>query len=103
MRLRAMKGKLVARPADNSMVMPAGCRTLLMMEGGRETELAFEFDPPVKFFAITLPGIKAGSSLPTYTLTAFNREGRQFDIAGDCTVTQHNLTFAMTLGRLLKR
>ncbi len=82
MRLRAVKGKLVARPADKSTVMPAGCRTLLMMEGGRVTELAFEFDPAVKFFAITLPGIKAGTSLPSYSLTAFNREGRPFDIAG---------------------
>ena len=82
MRLRAVKGKLVARTADKSMVMPAGSRTLLMMEGGQVTELAFEFDPPVKLFAITLPGLKARSSLPTYTLTAYNREGRPFDIAG---------------------
>ena len=82
MRMRAVKGKLVARTADKSMVMPARCRTLLMMEGGQVTELAFEFDPPVKFFTIILPGLKAGSSLPTYTLTAYNRDGRPFDIAG---------------------
>jgi hypothetical protein len=79
LRIAAVKGRLLVAAAAAAMVMPGTRKQVLMVDGDRVTEMAFAFDPPVKSFTITLPGIGGGSSFPTYQLTAYNRAGQGFD------------------------
>ena len=82
-RLTALKGRLYVLPVQSpAMVVPAGRTQLLAVEGDRVTEFAIEFDPPVKSFTITLPGLRGGASFPTYSITAFNPSGAGFDRVG---------------------
>ena len=82
LRVAAVKGRLLVAAAAPPMVMPGARQHVLMMDGDRVTEMAFAFDPPVKSFTITLPGIGGGASFPTYQLTAYNRAGQGFDGIG---------------------
>lgn len=82
-RLTASKGRLHVLPAPApAMVMPAGQTQVLAVEGARVTEFALDFNPPVKAFTLTLPGLRGGASFPTYSITAFNPAGASFDMVG---------------------
>ena len=82
-RLTASKGRLHVLPAQApAMVMPAGQTQVLAVDGDRVTEFALEFNPPVKAFTLTLPGLRGGASFPTYSITAFNPAGASFDVVG---------------------
>jgi len=82
-RLTASKGRLHVLPAQlPAMVMPAGQTQVLAVAGDRVTEFALEFNPPVKAFTLTLPGLRGGASFPTYSITAFNPAGASFDMVG---------------------
>lgn len=83
LQLLATQGRLAVTPAQSPpMMMPSGHKQVLTMEGGRITEFALVFNPPVKSVSLTLPGLSGGSSFPTYSLTAFNSSGVGFDVVG---------------------
>ena len=89
LQLAASKGRLYVLPAQlPAMVMPAGQKQVLAVRGDdrggdvRVTEFALEFNPPVKSFTITLPGLRGGASFPTYSITAFNPSGAIVGMVG---------------------
>lgn len=61
--------------ADASMLLPAGRSQVLLVAGQRTTALTFEFDTPVRRFSLTRIGTVGGSSVPTWTLQAFDSKG----------------------------
>lgn len=74
-RLTATRGQMVATPAQPPMTMPAGASQVMMMQGDRITEFVLTFDPPVKSFSLTLPGLSGGSSFPSYSIVAYGPSG----------------------------
>lgn len=82
LRMKALKGKLVVFDAGPPMAMPGVRKKVIIVDGGFVSSMAFEFDPPVRSFTITLPGVTGGSSFPTFKMTAFNRAGVGYDVIG---------------------
>lgn len=87
LQMTASKGRLYVLPAQSSaMVMPPGQKQVLAVRGDerggdvRVTEFALEFNPPVKSFTITLPGLRGGASFPTYSIIAFDAAGARVDM-----------------------
>lgn len=82
LRMKALTGRLYVYDAVPPMMMPGVRKKTIMVDGDRITKLALEFDPPVRSFTMTLPGLTGGSSFPTFKMTAFNRAGIGFDVVG---------------------
>lgn len=61
--------------ADAAMQLPAGRSQVLLVAGERTTTLNFEFDTPIRRFSLTRIGTAGGSSVPTWTLQAFDSKG----------------------------
>ncbi len=107
LRLTTPQGNLmiVAAPTP-PMVMPDGHRHLLMVNAGLANEFALEFNPPVKSFTITLPGLTGGSSFPTYSVTSYDAAGVGFDKIGQehwVPKVPNPLIIVVDSGRMISR
>lgn len=82
-RILDCNGTPVVADAAPAMVVPAGHRHILLVEGGRDTSLTLGFDPPLKRFSLTRVGLINGASIPTWALNAFDRGGKELATAGE--------------------
>jgi hypothetical protein len=87
--LRTFGGKPAINDADPGMVLPRGYTRVLNVRGEHsQTTLVFEFEPAIKHFSVTRIGGNP-TSLPTWTLEAYDSGGRIVDtltqMRGDTT------------------
>lgn len=87
--LKTFGGKPAINDADPGMVLPRGYIRVLNVRGEHsQTTLVFEFEPAIKNFALTRIGGNP-TSLPTWTLEAYDSSGRIVDtltqMRGDTT------------------
>jgi hypothetical protein len=77
------KGSPIIAVPEHNMVLPHGRKQVLLVGGERVTSLTIAFDPPIRRFSLTRIGTRGGSSVPTWTLDAFDSEGRVVASAGE--------------------
>jgi hypothetical protein len=65
------------------MVLPSGRSRVLVLQGGPVTSLTLEFTPPVRRFGLTRIGTAGGASVPTWSLEAFDTQGRKVGAVGE--------------------
>jgi hypothetical protein len=56
---------------------------VLLVSGERVTSLTIAFKTPIKRFSLTRIGTAGGASVPTWTLDAFDSEGKVVESAGE--------------------
>ncbi|MBV9490803.1 MAG: toll/interleukin-1 receptor domain-containing protein [Verrucomicrobia bacterium] len=77
------KGKPGIYPSEPNMVLPPGRRNVLLLAGERVTSLTIAFISPIKRFSLTRIGTAGGSSVPSWTLDAFDGAGKIVGSAGE--------------------
>jgi hypothetical protein len=77
------KGEPGVYKSERNMVLPPGRKNVLLLAGERETSLTITFKTSIKRFSLTRIGAAGGASVPTWTLDAFDSEGKVVGSAGE--------------------
>jgi hypothetical protein len=77
------KGAPIVAEAERNMVLPKGRKQVLLVSGDRVTSVTMTFKKPLKRFALTRIGTAGGASVPTWTLDAYDSEGKVVGSAGE--------------------
>jgi hypothetical protein len=81
--VRTKGGRLAVNDGEPGMVFLPGHNRILNVRGSDpQTELAFEFDPPIRKFGLSRIGGNP-ASLPTWSLEARDAQNHLLDSAGD--------------------
>jgi hypothetical protein len=83
MQLLQRQGALGVYKSEPNMVLPKGRDRVLLVAGDRETSLTIAFNPPIERFGVTRIGTAGGASVPTWTLRAYDTEGKIIASTGE--------------------
>jgi hypothetical protein len=86
-RLKKGKGEPGVYAAEPNMVLPGPAQKVMLIGGERVTSFTILLDPPVKRFVLYRVGTANGASVPTWKMTAYNRNGKVLGTSGE----QHGL------------
>jgi hypothetical protein len=81
--LRKGKGSPGIYPGEPNMAIPFPYRNVLLLADERVTSLTIVFDNPVKRFALVRVGATGGASIPTWTMKAYNDNGKLIGSVGE--------------------
>ena len=82
-RFVAEKGEALIAVADPNMILPDGRQNVLLLGGEKVTSLTIHFAEPLRRLGVTRIGTRGGTSIPTWSLEAFDAQGKLVASTGE--------------------